>query len=105
MKSQSTTKEQLETDKANICASLKILTTAKVLDYNGHVSIRQSGGGFLINSGSSKRQAMTTDQITSVNDDGEVVTGDRPPNEVFLHTAIYKSRPDIQAVVHGHPRW
>lgn len=29
----------------------------------------------------------------------------RPPAELPLHVAIYRARPDVQAVVHGHPQW
>ena len=29
----------------------------------------------------------------------------RPPAELPLHVAIYRARPDVQAIVHGHPQW
>ncbi|WP_212524378.1 class II aldolase/adducin family protein [Actibacterium sp. MT2.3-13A] len=90
---------------AQICDAVTILVEAGVLDYNGHVSCRVAGGGYLINSGPSNRRAMTPRQVTHVGAGGEVLEGDRPPNEAPLHTAIYRARPDVVAVVHGHPRW
>jgi L-ribulose-5-phosphate 4-epimerase len=36
--------------------------------------------------------------------DGNVVAGDRRRHgEVFIHSEIYRARPDVQAVVHTHP--
>jgi L-fuculose-phosphate aldolase len=37
--------------------------------------------------------------------DGNLVEGnDAPPAECFIHTEIYRARPDVQAVVHTHQR-
>lgn len=88
-----------------ICDALAILTTVGIADYNGHASVRAEGDTFLINTGSSDRAAMTPDQICRVDADGVLIEGGSPPNEVFLHAAIYAARPDIAAIVHGHPKW
>jgi ribulose-5-phosphate 4-epimerase/fuculose-1-phosphate aldolase len=35
--------------------------------------------------------------------DGNLVEGsDNPPGERFIHTGIYRARPDVQAIVHTH---
>lgn len=90
---------------AAICDAIAILVAAGILDYNGHVSLRASGGGFHINTAASNRAAMTPDQLCRVDADGTVVEGGRPPNEVHLHAAILAARPDVSVVVHGHPEW
>lgn len=87
-----------------ICDAIRILTNADIMDYNGHVSCRAADGGFFINTGSSNRAAMTSDQVCRVDAQGQP-TGERPPNEASLHHSIYKIRPDVQAIVHGHPKW
>ena len=88
-----------------ICTALRLMCRAGVVDYNGHASIRLAQGGFLINNAASNRAAATPEQISVVDDEGRVVEGERPPNEVYLHAAIYRARPDVQAVIHGHPVW
>ncbi len=88
-----------------ICDAVAILAEAEVMDFNGHVSRRHPDGGFLINSAVSNRAAMTPAQVCRVDAEGAPLDGIRPPNEVALHAAIYAARPDVQAVVHGHPRW
>lgn len=88
-----------------ICDALAILTTVGVADYNGHASVRAEGDGFFINTGASDRAAMTPEQICRVDADGGLVEGETPPNEVFLHAAIYAAQPEIAAIVHGHPKW
>ncbi len=84
-----------------------ILENFGVIDFNGHFSVRMHDGRILINSGDSVRSALTPDQFTLVEPDGrwDEATQPRPPAELPLHLAVYKARPDIQAVVHGHPKW
>jgi Ribulose-5-phosphate 4-epimerase and related epimerases and aldolases len=92
-------------DAIELCEAISILERAGVIDYNGHVSFRVGPESFLINSGASDRRRMTPAQICHVSLSGEVLQGDRPPNEVALHRAILAAQPDVVAVVHGHPKW
>lgn len=86
-----------------ICTALRFLVRAGLLDYNGHASLRNDGG-FLINSGASNRAAPTVADICQVALDGSLISGPKPPNEVHLHAAIYQARPDVQAIMHSHPK-
>jgi ribulose-5-phosphate 4-epimerase/fuculose-1-phosphate aldolase len=49
----------------------------------------------------------TAREVVAVDFDGKVVerTGEglSSPIEVFIHTAVYKARPDVMSVVHVHP--
>jgi ribulose-5-phosphate 4-epimerase/fuculose-1-phosphate aldolase len=49
----------------------------------------------------------TEDEVVETDFDGKLVDRSRPglavPNEIFIHTEIYKSRPEVKAVVHIHP--
>jgi ribulose-5-phosphate 4-epimerase/fuculose-1-phosphate aldolase len=87
-----------------VLQALRFLVRAGVVDYNGHASARVPDG-FVINSGASNRAAPTPDMLCTVTLGGDLLHGDRPPNEMHLHAAIYRARPDVQAVVHGHPVW
>ena len=47
--------------------------------------------------------AMGLDEVVVVDFDGEPVEGGGlPSTEMLLHTAIYRARPDIRAVMHTH---
>src|SRR5207253_11271899 len=46
---------------------------------------------------------MTADDMILVDLDGRQLDGDYgPPAEVFIHTEIYRARPEVLAVVHTH---
>ncbi len=49
----------------------------------------------------------TEDEIVETDFDGKLVAGGKPglevPQEIFIHTEIYKNRPEVGAVVHMHP--
>lgn len=47
---------------------------------------------------------LKTSDILKVDLEGTVLQGDlKPTSETFMHTAIYKVRNDVNAVVHAHP--
>ncbi|MFT8246521.1 class II aldolase/adducin family protein [Roseomonas sp. BN140053] len=86
--------------------AVRMLTQAEIIDYNGHCSIRTAPDRLLINSGRSVRSHLTTDDLVEIGLDGERIRGtDAPPLEYHIHAAIYRQRPDVGAVVHGHPKW
>jgi L-fuculose-phosphate aldolase len=87
-----------------VLAALRFLVRAGIVDCNGHASLRVDGG-FVVNIAASNRAAMTPGMLCTVALDGTVLSGDRPPNEVQLHAAVYRARADVRAVVHGHPAW
>ena len=61
----------------------------------GLVSIKPSGALYI---------HMKPEDIIIVDMDGNIVEGSRKPSiETFMHLGIYKSRPEIKAVVHCHP--
>lgn len=90
--------------------ALAMLEREEIIDFNGHFSARcegESGSAqMLINAGDSVRSRITPDDFIRVDFDGRPLDGPRaPPMEFHLHAQIYLARPDVQAVVHTHPRW
>jgi ribulose-5-phosphate 4-epimerase/fuculose-1-phosphate aldolase len=75
-------------------------------DYLGHTSMRLPDGGYLIKPKHSPSvramDSLAPDDLIVVDDDGVSQTGGRPPAEVFIHTEIFKQRPDVNVVVHTH---
>lgn len=85
---------------------ISILERLGIIDFNGHFSVRLDDGNILINTGSSVRSAISPDQFVVVGPNGASDdSAPAPPKELALHLAIYKSRPDVRSVAHGHPRW
>jgi L-fuculose-phosphate aldolase len=47
---------------------------------------------------------ITVQNILTIDLDGKVVAGNgRRHSEVFIHSEIYKARPDVHCVIHSHP--
>ena len=87
--------------------ALSMMERAEVIDFNGHMSCRLPGTqNILINSGKSVRSALTPADIIEIDLDGKPVGHEvAPPMEFHLHAAIYRARPDANAVAHTHPLW
>jgi len=75
-----------------------------LFDFSGHVSARMPGADTLfINSRDSVRSNIRPRDIVKVRvDDGATEEGKAAPTEVYIHTAIYQRRPDVQAIAHLH---
>ena len=71
---------------------------------DGNLSARTDAGHLLITGSGTYLGELTPDQIVRVTTDGRLVAGSRKPSsEMPLHLAVYRTRPDVQAVVHAHP--
>lgn len=72
----------------------------------GHVSARAPGrpGHFLMKPHSVGFAEITEGNLLTITPDGEVAEGTgRRHSEVFIHSEIYRARPDVGAVIHTHP--
>ena len=89
----------------DLVAANRILYNEDVVDGFGHVSVRhdQRPDNFLL-ARSMAPGLVTADDIMEFDRDGEAVDpqGRTPYLERFIHSEIYKTRPDVQAVVHSH---
>jgi ribulose-5-phosphate 4-epimerase/fuculose-1-phosphate aldolase len=86
--------------------AIRMLTHAEMMDHSGHCSARRDRETFYINSAASVRGTLTIDDIVAIDLDGHLVEGSaRPPFEFPIHAEIYRTRPDVNAIMHTHPRW
>jgi ribulose-5-phosphate 4-epimerase/fuculose-1-phosphate aldolase len=96
-------------------AKQKLIDAGRILEAEGqgdltrgHVSIRVPGdpNHFFIKPHSHGFDEITMDNIVICNLDGEKVGGGgRRHSEVFIHSEIFKVRPDINSVIHTHPTY
>lgn len=68
----------------------------------GNMSIRIDSGMLITPSGIPSRK-LEPDTIVAMDLDGQWSGNVKPSSEWALHAAIYKARPEVQAVVHAHP--
>jgi L-fuculose-phosphate aldolase len=72
----------------------------------GHISCRLPDDPtlFFMKPHSVGLDEITLDNILTIDLDGKVVAGTaRRHSEVYIHTEIFKARPDVQCVLHTHP--
>jgi ribulose-5-phosphate 4-epimerase/fuculose-1-phosphate aldolase len=101
--------EDLKERTARACRVLGALGLAQ--GATGHVSSRIPGNENILVRARGRNelgvQFTQVEQIIEVGPDGMARPGTpdglEPPLEVFIHTQIYKRRPDVSAVVHVHP--
>ena len=96
-------------------AKRKLIDAALVLDdaglgdfTRGHVSVRAPGDDehFFMKPHSFGLDELTMENIVTCDMDGVKVAGDgRRHSEVYIHSEIFKIRPDVGAVIHAHPKY
>lgn len=88
----------------DLVAANRILAMQGVLDAYGHVSARSPGDATrFYMSRSLAPQLVARDDIQEYGADSEPIGDARKPYlERFLHGEIYRTRPDVMAVVHSH---
>lgn len=87
-----------------ICDVMRLMYQHEfVVANDGNVSARLPNGNLLITASGVLKGFMTPDQVIECDPAGNALDGRRVTTEVKMHVAAYEARPDIRAVVHGHP--
>jgi ribulose-5-phosphate 4-epimerase/fuculose-1-phosphate aldolase len=89
----------------DLVAANRILYRQGVVDGFGHVSARHPArpDRFLMSAAKAPGR-VTAEDIMEFDLDGKAIDGrDRPTySERFIHSEVYKARPDVNAVIHSH---
>ncbi|TCS78095.1 L-fuculose-phosphate aldolase [Muricomes intestini] len=70
---------------------------------DGNMSIRIGRNEIFITASGICKGKMQAENITAVDMEGNVLSGQKPARDIRMHLAAYRQRPDIKAVVHAHP--
>ena len=91
--------------KEKVALATRMLVREQVITSSGHVSARIPGTNtFVIGPGLVTRDLLTADDIATVDFEGKQVGGPHSqPAESPIHAGAYRARPEVMAVVHGHP--
>jgi L-ribulose-5-phosphate 4-epimerase len=99
----------IETELRHLLAqSCSILYRLGLTDYLGHPSARVPGTDRVIIKPRHSLQVRAMDRVSGddmvvIDLEGNLIEGQAgPPSERFIHTCIYKARPEVQAIVHTH---
>jgi ribulose-5-phosphate 4-epimerase/fuculose-1-phosphate aldolase len=98
--------ERVSELKNRLAESVRICVREELLENFGHVSARdpKSKRIFVLRHLHERLDKVTARDFIEVDESGRAVGGKlEPPKEVFLHTAIYRKRRDVNAVVYSHP--
>ncbi len=68
---------------------------------SGNISARTDDGWLMTPTGSSMG-SLDPARISKLTSEGELLSGEAPTKESFLHFAMYEERPDARAIVHLH---
>ena len=77
-----------------------------VANHDGNVTARAGGtaGRYVATPTATSKADVTGDNLIVVDDAGAAVQGSgKAFSEIGLHLAVYRARPDVNAVVHAHP--
>jgi L-fuculose-phosphate aldolase len=75
-----------------------------VASNDGNLSARLDDRRLLATPKSVSKGFMTPEMMVVTDLDGHKLAGDRDPSsELLMHLAVYRNRPEINAVVHAHP--
>jgi ribulose-5-phosphate 4-epimerase/fuculose-1-phosphate aldolase len=90
--------------RALVAAGRAIASAGLVRGTQGNLSARE-GDRILITPSGVPYESIEPADLVVIDPDGSVVEGDRAPSsERLVHTAIYRNRDDVAAIVHTHSR-
>ncbi|MCM3713991.1 class II aldolase/adducin family protein [Halalkalibacter oceani] len=103
-------RDSVEDLKKRIVNCIKILNEEGVFELTyGHISCRiPNSDKFLIlghlHESNKNLFDVTEEDIVTMDIEGETLPGEvEAPGERFIHTEVYKRRPEVEAIVHCHP--
>jgi L-fuculose-phosphate aldolase len=100
--SSSRAEEQIRADIVEV--GRRLYARAYVASNDGNISVRLDAERLITTPKSVSKGFMTPDMMVVVDHSGKKVAGDRDASsELPMHLEIYRSRPDVNAVVHAHP--
>jgi len=74
-----------------------------VTAHSGNISLRVGDKLILITPSSKSYEKLKSSDIVEINFEGNIIDGHKmPSSEYKLHVEIYKSRKDVNAVIHTH---
>jgi ribulose-5-phosphate 4-epimerase/fuculose-1-phosphate aldolase len=91
--------------RAEVLTACRVLSHFRIVEGFGHVTARIPGAERILITPRRALGLVTEPELVELDLDGRQVAGEgRPPLEFPMHLAVYRRRPDAQAIARGHPR-
>lgn len=87
-----------------VATSRRLHQMGWVANHDGNLSVRLTGERLLITPTAVSKLDVDDAMLIIVDMDGKVLEGRKKPfSELELHLAAYRSRPEVECVLHAHP--
>jgi len=87
-----------------VAVSRRLHDNGWVANHDGNVSVRLNGNRLLITPTAYSKRDVDDASLIIVDLNGKLLEGRKKPfSELELHLAIYRARPEVDAVLHAHP--
>jgi L-fuculose-phosphate aldolase len=83
-------------------AGRRLYAKGFIAGHEGNVSVRH-GDRIYVTPGGTCKGFLAPGDVVVTDLEGRPVGGGRATSEILMHTAVYRRRPDVAAVVHAHP--
>ena len=98
--------EWLEERQCVLQAAQQLLAKRLTVGSSGNVSQRVGAEWLAITPTRRYTEDLAPTDIVVATFEGDVVAGEGiPSSELMMHVGVYQTRPDVQAVIHAHPRY
>lgn len=87
-----------------VAVSQRLHANGWVANHDGNISVRLNGARLLITPTAYSKRDVDDSALIIVDMEGKLLEGRKKPfSELELHLAIYRARPEVDAVIHAHP--
>jgi L-fuculose-phosphate aldolase len=98
--------EWLEERQRVLQTAQQLLAKRLTVGSSGNVSQRVAAELLVITPNRRYTEDLAPSDIVVATFEGDVVAGEGiPSSELMMHVGVYQARPDVQAVIHAHPRY
>lgn len=85
-----------------VCFGASLFARGLTPGSSGNISVRLDDGGWLVTPTNASLGFLDPKSISRLDAKGNLISGDKPTKEIPLHTALYETVRQSQAVVHLH---
>jgi L-fuculose-phosphate aldolase len=90
--------------KSIVAAGARLYQKSLIVGTEGNISARTVRGKILATPKSVNKGFLDTESLAVVDlETGKTLSKSQPSSEIKMHLQVYKSRPEVNAVVHAHP--